>query len=98
MINSIVKAVKAFDLILSAGVDAGSQKQILSARNGLVEQLRDEAKSLHLHAKNVFEQATNCYASGNKQTKVNRLFKSAKQLDDQAEEIEAFLMSIKKYE
>ena len=93
MIEAMIKAIAVFDFILNSCVNY-PKEAVLSARNDLVEELKAEAKSLRTHANSVFEQATNCYTSGAKQTKVNRLFKSAKELNNQAEAIEIFLISI----
>jgi hypothetical protein len=91
MTKSIIKAIDVFDFILNSCVNY-PKDAVLSARNSLIDELEAEAKSLRQHAASILEQANNCYVSGAKQTKVNRLFKSAKELNIQAEALEIFLL------
>ena len=98
MIEAIRKAVKVLNELEQTSyywsdydVPIGIQDRIKEAKADLIKEIKLEKNSLLAHAENMIEQGNAWYTSGVKQTKVNRVLKSANEFQKMADELEEFL-------
>jgi len=102
MIEAIRKAVKVLNELEQTSyywsdydVPIGIQDRIKEAKADLIKEILLEKNSLMVHAENLIQQGNAWYTSGMKQTKVNRVLKSANEFQKMADELEGFLYEIR---
>lgn len=101
MIEAIRKAVSVLNELEQTSyywsdydVPLGIQDRISEAKAELIKEIRLEINSLLAHAQNLIDQGNSWYTSGMKQTKVNRVLKSANEFQKMADELEEFLNAL----
>jgi hypothetical protein len=101
MIEAIRKAVNVLNELEQTShywsdydVPIGIQDRIAEAKKDLIKEIRLERNSLLAHAENMIEQGNAWYTSGVKQTKVNRVLKSANEFQKMADELEEFVNAL----